>query len=129
MLLWWKLPNRCSDNRLQDGGLPLKVTETEAGFMRLRFEKITGNSKLLSKRKETGCVWYLFSFPGKYCIIHWCYRFYSHCNLRPLYGWCQCNYGGGVYFSVPADKAYIADTCDVLLRGGLSCCSLPPFKG
>lgn len=96
----------CSDNHIWAGVRLLKLTENDKGFMRLRFEKITGNSKLPSKGKQTGCVWYLLSFSA----LSGSTGCYSHWNLRPLFGWCLCDYGGGVYFSVPADRACIADT-------------------
>lgn len=58
----------CRDNHIKAGAPPLELTEKEKGFMRLRFEKITGNSKLPSKGKRLG-VSGICCFSGKYCII------------------------------------------------------------
>lgn len=93
--------------------------------MRPRFAKITWNLSLASKKKSWG-VPGIFPFSWECYIIQRGTHF--RCNLKPLFGRWRGHDGGGVYISVPVDRACSADTCGVLLRGGLSCCSLPSIK-
>ena len=47
------------------------------GFMRLRIEKITGNSKLPSEGIKAGCVWYFLSLYHGSVVLSCSAGFYS----------------------------------------------------